>query len=273
MTLKVVDGTEPTLSMPMLVVNGHGLVYRGEDTVLCTAAREIVPLTSEGDDWYLKVLINNKNVHIRMDVWAACHECPPSWVRCLNPESVERRTAPESTIITKTRIGFEVKNSSSPDQTGAAGKPRSTMLEDVGALMPAIPWCDHAESAIPSLEETDIAAVHTVFDAQNFSLLLSGVETRKDPNKPWYESSGLSPREGSSTQPKSKTKYIMRRGWSNGHFGPHPRQSSLQRVHLANTSFADAWRNRDTVSFHVVPPKDLQEAKDLEVAQELLRFS
>ena len=41
-TLKVVDGTEPTLSMPMLVVNGHGLVYRGEDTVLCTAAREIV---------------------------------------------------------------------------------------------------------------------------------------------------------------------------------------------------------------------------------------
>ena len=47
------------------------------------------------------------------------------------------------------------------------------MLEDVDELMPAKPWCDHEESAIPPLEETDIAAVHSVFDAQNFSLLLS----------------------------------------------------------------------------------------------------
>ena len=47
------------------------------------------------------------------------------------------------------------------------------MLEDVDELMPAKPWCDHAESAIPPLEETDIASVHSVFDAQNFSLLLS----------------------------------------------------------------------------------------------------
>ena len=47
------------------------------------------------------------------------------------------------------------------------------MLEDVDELMPAKPWCDHAESAIPPLEETDIAAVRSVFDAQNFSLLLS----------------------------------------------------------------------------------------------------
>ena len=39
--------------------------------------------------------------------------------------------------------------------------------------MLAKPWCDHAESAIPPSEETDIAAVHSVFDAQNFSLLLS----------------------------------------------------------------------------------------------------
>ena len=85
------------------------------------------------------------------------------------------------------------------------------------------------------------------------------VETQKDPNKPWYELSGLSPREG-STQPKSKTKCVKRCGWSNGHFGPHPRQRSLQRVLLANASFADlkAWRNRDTVSFYVVPPKDLR---------------
>ena len=86
---------------------------------------------------------------------------------------MERRTTPASTTITKTRKGFEVKNSSSPEQTGASGKPRNTMLEDVDELMPAEPWCDHEESAIPPLEETDIAAVHSVFDAQNFSLLLS----------------------------------------------------------------------------------------------------
>ena len=48
---KVVDGTEPTLSMPMLVANGNRLVYRGEDTMLSTAAGEVVPLTSDGDDF------------------------------------------------------------------------------------------------------------------------------------------------------------------------------------------------------------------------------
>ena len=64
------------------------------------------------------------------------------------------------------------------------------------------------------------------------------VETQKDPNKPWYELSGLSPREG-STQPKSRTMCGKRCGWSNGHFGPQPRQRSLQRVLLANASFAD----------------------------------
>ena len=68
-TFEVVAGTEPTLSIPMLVVNGHRLVFRGEDTMLSTAAGEIVPLTSDGDDWYLKVLINNENVFIRIDVW------------------------------------------------------------------------------------------------------------------------------------------------------------------------------------------------------------
>ena len=44
--------------------------------------------------------------------------------------------------------------------------------------MTSKPWCDHAESAILLLEETDIAAVHSFFDAQNFSLLLSRVEER-----------------------------------------------------------------------------------------------
>ena len=47
------------------------------------------------------------------------------------------------------------------------------MLEDVDELMHAKPWCDHADSAIPPLEEAEIAAVHSVFDAQNFSLLLT----------------------------------------------------------------------------------------------------
>ena len=85
---------------------------------------------------------------------------------------MERRIT--STTITKTRKGFEVKNSPSPEPTGAAGKPRNTqMLEDVDELMPAKPWCDHAESAISPLVEMDIAAVHSVSDAQNFSLSLS----------------------------------------------------------------------------------------------------
>ena len=84
------------------------------------------------------------------------------------------------------------------------------------------------------------------------------VETRKDPNKLWYESSGLSPREG-RTQLKSRTKCVKRCGRSSGCFEPYPRQRSLQRVLLANARFADlkARRNRDTISFYVVPPKDL----------------
>ena len=66
------------------------------------------------------------------------------------------------------------KNSSSPEQTGAAGKLRNTqMLEDVDELMLAKFWCDHAESAISPLEETDSAAEDSVLDTQSFSLLLS----------------------------------------------------------------------------------------------------
>ena len=146
-TFKVLDGTEPTLSMPMLVANGNRVVFRGEDAMLITAKGEAAPLMNAGNDWYLKVLINNENVFIRIDVWAACHECPPSWVRCLSPENVERRTTPASTTITKTREGFEVKNSSSPQQTGAAGKRRNTqMLEDVDELVLAKPSCKVQES-------------------------------------------------------------------------------------------------------------------------------
>ena len=69
-----------------------------------------MPLTSDGDDWCLKVLIDNENVFTRIDVWATCHECPPSWVRCLSPKSVERRTTSGSTTITKTRLFINLQD-------------------------------------------------------------------------------------------------------------------------------------------------------------------
>ena len=53
---KVLDGTEPTLSMPMLLANGNRVVFRGQDAMLITAE-------GDGDDWYLKVLINNSVEH------------------------------------------------------------------------------------------------------------------------------------------------------------------------------------------------------------------
>ena len=90
------------------------------------------------------------------------------------------------------------------------------------------------------------------------------VETRKDPNKLWYELSGLSKREG-SIQSKPRIKCTKRRRWSSGYFGLHPLQRSVQRVLLANASFADlkARRNRDTISFNVVPPKDLRRKRKI----------
>ena len=71
---KVLDGTEPTLSMPMLVANGNKVVFRGEEAKLITAKGETAPLKSEGDDWYLKVLINNENKFLRIDVWTPYHQ-------------------------------------------------------------------------------------------------------------------------------------------------------------------------------------------------------
>ena len=64
---------------------------------------------------------------------------------------------------------------------------------------------------------------------------------------------------------KSRTKCTKRCGWSSGYFGPHPRQRSLQRVLLANASFADlkAWRNSDTISFYVVPPEELRRKRKI----------
>ena len=90
------------------------------------------------------------------------------------------------------------------------------------------------------------------------------VETRKDPNKPWYESSCPSPRE-CSTQSESRSIRAKTCGWSSGNFEPHPRQRSLQRVLLVSANFEDlkAWRNSDTIAFYVVPPKDLRRKRKI----------
>ena len=45
---KVLDGTEPTLSMPMLVANG--VILRGEVATLSTAKGETAPLMNAGND-------------------------------------------------------------------------------------------------------------------------------------------------------------------------------------------------------------------------------
>ena len=98
----------------------------------------------------------------------------------------------------------------------------------------------------------------------------------KGSKQAWYEFVWSQPVEKAVLSRNQRTKCTKRCGWSSGYFEPHPRQRSLQRVLLANASFADlkAWRNRDTISFYVVPPKDSpQETEDLEFAQESLRYS
>ena len=47
------------------------------------------------------------------------------------------------------------------------------MLEDLDELMPAKPWCDHAESAISPIEEKDIAAVRRVMMRRFFLVTVS----------------------------------------------------------------------------------------------------
>ena len=158
-TFKVVDGTEPTLSMPMLEANGNRVAYRGEDAMSITAEGETAPLTSDGDDWYLKVLINNSDEFIRIDVWTPCHVCPPSWVRNLSTEMKQREqyVVRETTGMWDHGTVTKPKNNSSPEQTGAAGKTRNTqMLEDVEEPMPTEKCQTNEESAISPLEETDI---------------------------------------------------------------------------------------------------------------------
>ena len=90
MKFKVLDGTEPTLSMPMLVANGNRVILRGEVATLITAKGETAPLMNARNDWFLKVLINNTAEFIRIDVWTLCHTCPPCWVRNLSPEMKQR---------------------------------------------------------------------------------------------------------------------------------------------------------------------------------------
>ena len=102
--------------------------------MLITAKRETAPLTSCGDDWYLKVLINNNNELIRVDVWTPCHVCPPIWFRNLSPEMKQREqyVVRETTGMWDYKTVTKPKDNSSPEQTGAAGKTRNTqMLEDV----------------------------------------------------------------------------------------------------------------------------------------------
>ena len=164
---KVLDGTEPTLSMPMLVANGNTVVYRGEDVMLITAEGETAPLTSVGDDWYLKVLINNSIEFMRFDVWTPCHVQPPIWVLSLSLEMKQREQYVVRETTTTGMWDFETvtkpNDNSSPEQTGAAGKPRNTqMMKDVEESIPAERYQTNAESAISSLDETE-----------NFSLLLS----------------------------------------------------------------------------------------------------
>ena len=54
-------------------------------------------------------------------------------------------------------------------------KHRNTkMLEDVDELMLSKAWCVHAESAISPFEETDIAAVHSVFRCSEFFFVTVG---------------------------------------------------------------------------------------------------
>ena len=121
--------------------------------MLSTAAEEIVPWTSDGDDWYLKVLINNANVYIRIDVWVTPTE--------LDSMIKSGKRGKED----QTRKGFELKNSSSPEQTGVVDKSRFTMLADVDELILTKPWGEHTQSVIPKFEETESAAVHSVFSS------------------------------------------------------------------------------------------------------------
>ena len=161
---KVLDGTEPTLSMTMLVANANKLVFRGEHARLITAKGETAPLTSIGNHWYLKVLINDSNEFIRIGLWTPCQVCPPSWVRNLSPEMKQCEQYVVRETTTTGMWDYETvakpKDTSSPEQTGVMGRTRNAqMLEDVEEPMPTERYQTNAESAISTLEETDILSL------------------------------------------------------------------------------------------------------------------
>ena len=131
---KVLDGTERTLSMSMLMANGNKVVFRGEDATLITAKGETAPLMNVEDDSYLTALINRSIEFIRVDVWTPCHVCPPIWVRSLSPvmRQREKYVVRETTGMWDYETVTKPKDNSSPEQTGAAGHTRNTqMLEGV----------------------------------------------------------------------------------------------------------------------------------------------
>ena len=84
-TFKVVDGTEPTLSMPMLEANGNREAYSGEDAMSITAA----PLTSDGDDCHMKVLVNNSNEFMYSHQAEEQFEPRTNWCRGQNPQHAD----------------------------------------------------------------------------------------------------------------------------------------------------------------------------------------
>ena len=43
--------------------------FRGEDAMLVKEKGETAPLMNAGDDWYLNVLVTNRNEFLRIDVW------------------------------------------------------------------------------------------------------------------------------------------------------------------------------------------------------------
>ena len=175
---KVLDGTEPALSMPMLVAGGNKVIFRSEDASLITAKGEAAPLNA-GNDWYLKVLINNSNKFPRVDVWTPCHVCPPSWVRNLSPEMKQRErcivrertgrkdyeNSRKSMQSTGTREMEVLRSLSNPEEMDD-----TELLDDLSSL-----------GKPPSFDGKDTLLINTAVDTRETSILeSSGQKYRKE---------------------------------------------------------------------------------------------
>ena len=169
---KVLDGTEPTLSMPMLVANGNRVVPRGEDAALITAKGETAPLMNAGNDGYFKVLINNSDKFLRIDVWTPCHVCPPSWDRNLNAEIVREQAARKdyensrkSMQSTGTWEMEVLRSLSNPEEMDDV-----ELLKDLSSL-----------GKPPSFDGKDTMLINTAVDTRETSILeSSGQKYRKE---------------------------------------------------------------------------------------------